>query len=194
MLFAGCSEPGPTAYEQEILSDRRSKDQTFFDPETSILPAADRPQFMGLTYYPVDSTFRYVLPLNPAETIEIVNLPAQNGDITVYERIGSVSIPGPNGETQLSVFRGAEHEDGEAWIPFRDATSNRETYGGGRYLDVELTSNGVIEVDFNRAYNPYCAYNPVYICALPPRENYLPFAMRVGEKQFAVGAGGTQFE
>ena len=86
----------------------------------------------------------------------------------------------------LSVLGPADPKDGDyLWLPFYAATSGEETYGGGRYLDLELAADGTVEVDFNFAYNPLCDYNPEkYNCTLPPAENRLPFAVRAGEKLF----------
>ncbi len=68
------------------------------------------------------------------------------------------------------------------FVPFRDLTSGNETYGGGRYLDLDRTSTGLYDLDFNRAYHPYCVYNPEYDCPVPPADNRLAFAVRAGER------------
>jgi uncharacterized protein (DUF1684 family) len=76
-----------------------------------------------------------------------------------------------------------EGSNGERlFVPFADETSGRETYGAGRYLDLDRTSTGIYVIDFNTAYNPYCAYNPTYDCPVPPKENRLPLPIRAGEK------------
>jgi len=70
------------------------------------------------------------------------------------------------------------------FIPFKDATSGKETYGAARYLEIEETEVGIFLVDFNKAYNPYCAYSEAYSCPFPPRENWLEVAIKAGEKKF----------
>jgi hypothetical protein len=70
----------------------------------------------------------------------------------------------------------------ELFIPFRDATSGQETYGAGRYLDLQENTTGLYELDFNNAYNPYCAYTETYSCPVPPAENTLPIPIPAGEK------------
>ncbi len=72
------------------------------------------------------------------------------------------------------------------FVPFTDATSGTETYAGGRYLDIEETPDDVYTLDFNLAYNPYCAYNHNFDCPIPPEENHLPVPVRAGEKAFSV--------
>jgi uncharacterized protein (DUF1684 family) len=72
----------------------------------------------------------------------------------------------------------------ELFIPFRDATSGQETYGAGRYLDLRENTTGAYELDFNKAYNPYCAYTETYSCPVPPAENTLPIPIPAGEKTY----------
>jgi hypothetical protein len=83
----------------------------------------------------------------------------------------------------LTLF--GSHDSDDLFLPFRDATSGQETYGAGRYIDVGAARDGRVTVDFNLAYNPYCAYNPSYSCPLPPRENWLDVPIRAGEQDYA---------
>ncbi|TNF44645.1 MAG: DUF1684 domain-containing protein, partial [Cytophagales bacterium] len=88
-------------------------------------------------------------------------------------------------EYALQVYAPKDTSDGNYWfIPFTDATSGGETYGGGRYLDIDDVSSDTVFVDFNYAYNPYCAYNPDYACPLPPKENLLTISIEAGEKNY----------
>ena len=89
-------------------------------------------------------------------------------------------MPGGKGRLVGYSFGGAE--SGELFVPFRDATSGSGSYGAGRYLDLEPEDDGTYALDFNLAYNPWCAYAPQYSCPLPPRENWLTFAINAGEK------------
>ena len=75
-------------------------------------------------------------------------------------------------------------EDGYFFLPFVDSTAPEETYGAGRYLEIEPAAGGQFLIDFNTAYNPYCAYNGNWACPLPPRENYLKIRIEAGEKNF----------
>ena len=89
-----------------------------------------------------------------------------------------------NGERGDIVRAALFHQGDELFIPFRDATSGKDTYGAGRYVEAEALGNGRYLLDFNRAYNPYCAYNDDWRCPLPPAENWLKVAIRAGEKSF----------
>jgi uncharacterized protein (DUF1684 family) len=82
----------------------------------------------------------------------------------------------------LSAFAERSSRVEQLWVPFRDLTTGIETYGGGRYLDLERTATGLYDLDFNRAYHPYCVYDTSWVCPYPPSENRLPVAIRAGER------------
>ncbi len=103
------------------------------------------------------------------------------GEEQVYRRFGMVRFRVDAQPTQVTLF--ASDGSHELFLPFRDATSGKETYGAGRYLDLQARDDEVV-IDFNYAYNPYCAYNPDWNCPLPPAENWLKVPIRAGEKAF----------
>lgn len=177
----------PSAYELAVLRHRFEKDAALAEPEASVLLETDRVAFRGLSYFPVDSTYRFLLPLIPADTVEIVDIAQQTGGTKPYLRQGTVALPFETDTCTLAVFLPMSGPK-RSWIPFTDQTSGEETYGGGRYLDVNI-ENGIVEVDFNYAYNPFCAYNPEFVCGLPPAENHLPVAIEAGEKASPFSPG-----
>jgi uncharacterized protein (DUF1684 family) len=186
LALVGCSNNSSkqTEYEMQIVEARLAKDSQFFDPTTTILRPKELSKFTGLRYYPVDSTLRFVLPFvsNDEETTVLIS--KQKSGPVPYRHIGYVDIPGPDTTVSLSVFRNKEMPEDMGWIPFHDVTNNVETYGGGRYLDIELRPDGLAVVDFNLASNPYCVYNAYdFNCAIPPASNRLPFPIRAGEKK-----------
>lgn len=182
--LAAC-EPDPTLspYTQAVLQARFDKDMAFRDPERSILEKRDRERFTGLRYFDVDSTYRYALPLQPAERVDTLRARLRKGGSDRYLRIGTVTLDVGGVAETLAVFRPADGRD-VLWLPFTDGTTGKESYGGGRYLNPRLRADGTILVDFNQAYNPDCDYNPErFNCALPPSENRLRVALQVGEKK-----------
>ncbi len=185
LTVAACAGPhSESTYERRIIKSRVAKDLQFFDPETTILRPKEVAEFTGLRYFPVDSTHRYIVPFERIERPATVLISKQKSNPVPYQHIGYVAIPGPDTTISLSVFFSDEMESGSGWIPFTDATSNIETYGGGRYLDIELRDDGHAVVDFNQATNPYCVYNAYdFNCAIPPASNRLTFRMPVGEKK-----------
>ncbi len=182
--LAACeTEPDLPPYTRQVLQARFDKDMSFRDDDRSILEKADRARFTGLRYYDVDSTYRLLLPLNPAERRDTLRATLRKGGVDRYIRLGTVSFTLQGVPQTLSVFQPA---NGRAvlWLPFTDATTGKETYGGGRYLNPPLFDDGTILVDFNQAYNPDCEYNPErFNCALPPAENRITVAVEAGEKK-----------
>jgi len=117
---------------------------------------------------------------------ERIEMQTTTGGTQVFERAGVVRFEVEGEPTAVTLF--ASDDSTDLFVPFRDATSGKETYGAGRYLDVEPAGpDGVVELDFNVAYNPYCAYNPEYSCPIPPGENWLAVPIRAGERDFHAG-------
>jgi uncharacterized protein (DUF1684 family) len=168
-------------YQASLESQRMEKDHFFKHSPYS--PIEDRANFGGLNYYLPDPAYRYVLPLQKADQPELLTFQTNTGDEQTYHRLGTVEFE-VEGETAcLAVYQSTEHDD--LFLPFRDATSGQETYGGGRYLEPQDLGDGRLLVDFNLAYNPFCAYSVHYSCPLPPFENHLKtVAVRAGEKSF----------
>jgi uncharacterized protein (DUF1684 family) len=182
----GCG-PDPSPYELAVLKHRFDKNVVMADPAQTVLMPDDRAVFKGLTYYTVDSSYRFVVPILRADSLVAVPIRRQQGEPASYVRLGQVEIPFSQATCSLSVFVTPGRPD-IGWIPFTDLTSGNETYAGGRYLDVRLESDSTT-VDFNYAYNPFCVYNPEYICGIPPEENDLPLAIRAGEMMPTSGTG-----
>jgi uncharacterized protein (DUF1684 family) len=112
-----------------------------------------------------------------------VRLETSTGSEETYRRAGIARFEVDGTAGQLTLY---EPEDGgDLFLPFRDATSGSETYGSGRYLEVHPPRKGRVRLDFNYAYNPYCAYNDAWTCPLPPAENWLSIPIRAGEKAYA---------
>ncbi len=166
----------------QLVAERRLKDSVFrYSPESPI-PRKQRERFTGLQYYPPSR--EYVLPavlelLPRRDTVELPSL--RSGYWHRLIRHGIFHIAWADTVFRLVVYKpvGASPI---LFIPFKDATTGLETYSGGRYLEVEELDGEEYWLDFNRAYNPYCAYNPSYACPAVPPENVLPIPIRAGEK------------
>lgn len=181
---SGPPPPVQTAsYEATILAGRQAKD-TFFknDPDSPIL-AAERAAFRNLAYFPVDGAYQV-----PAALVEErvsppveMTLATSKGVPRRVVKVGTLRFTVAGSPLTLSAFAG---EEGLArlFVPFGDTTNRQETYGGGRYMDLDRTPTGLYDLDFNRAYNPYCVYNISYECPVPPAENRLNIAIRAGER------------
>ena len=160
--------------------------------DESVLPPGRRADFRGLDYYAVDSTYRFVVPLRRRPTPDTMMLSENTGRVRAQVRVGAVTVPLSAGDAQLAVFRGASDDPrGRLWIPFADATNGNGTYPAGRYVDLEAAGGDSVVVDFNRAYNPTCAYNPEFACPLPPAENRVDAPIPAGEKTPKFGASAS---
>src|SRR3990172_8357842 len=145
----------------------------------SPIPAEERSSFSGLKYFPENSALSFLVSLTrtPEEELEFET---SSGEKKRFKRIGKIGFSVEGQPAQLTLYQAAS---GPYFLPFRDATSGKETYGAGRYLEVEEKEDK-FELDFNYAYNPYCAYAPNYSCPLPPLENWLKVPIEAGEKKF----------
>ena len=171
-------------YEQQILAFRSGKDEFFRASHTSPIPHEQRHHYPGLQYFAPDQRFRIDgLTLDPepdpTSTTEVVT---SDGKTREAWRVGTLTFEVPGGRAVLAGYTFEPGPVSELFIPFRDATSGSGTYGAGRYLDLEPEDDGTYALDFNLAYNPWCAYAPQYSCPLPPRENWLTFPISAGEK------------
>lgn len=165
---------------EELLEFRRQKDEFFGKSPQSPLEVSDRQSFSGLRYYDPDPELSFtVFPLAGDESE--MRVQTSDGQERVYHRAATVTLPNDGGQVSLTLYS-TGHPG--FFIPFRDSTSGKETYGAGRYLDIEPNEDGTLTVDFNLAYNPYCAYSDGYSCPLPPVENWLSVPIEAGELDY----------
>ena len=198
MLFAltlsGCSKPQSDAlarqvFQEPIFQERVAKDQAFKSEKNSPILQKDRPAFRGLAYYPVDPDLRFSAKLHRYPSPKQMRLGTNTGEIRSGLRYGYFDFQVGDQICRLQVYRleDASGVGASLFIPFRDSTSGQETYAAGRYIDLKENTSGVYDLDFNRAYNPSCAYNSEFSCPIPPAENTLSVAIRAGEKKYPIG-------
>lgn len=164
--------------DTSLIADRRAKDEFFGSDHHSPIPPEARAGFKGLSYYPPTGDLVFTVAPEMIEP-EAVTIATTSGDERQYARVAKVDLSIEGEQVELFLY-----ETGHPgyFVPFRDATSGSETYGAGRYLDIEANEDGTVTVDFNLAYHPYCAYNSAYSCAVPPAENWLTVPIRAGER------------
>jgi len=167
------------------LDDFRAEKDDFFanDPRSPLNPHQRR-LFKRLAYF--DENPRLVIKAKIDRGVEPgeVRMETTTGKEQVYRRYGVVRFQAGGEAAQVTLFSSdASHE---LFLPFRDATSGKETYAAGRYLDLHAHGDDIV-IDFNYPYNPNCAYDAAWSCPLPPAENWLKVAIRAGEKDFPVG-------
>jgi len=186
LLVWSCSSPAPPSakdYAARIASERVEKDAQFQKAKDSPIPPDRRAELLPLAYFPIDPDYDVPARLQPIEDQEPIDMTTSTGTVRKMRRVGMLSFSVKGQPLKLSAFVEADAKDlSRLFVPFNDLTSVTETYGGGRYMDLDRTATNIYEVDFNRAYHPYCVYNVSYECPIPPSENRLKVPIRAGEK------------
>ena len=165
----------------DLTHMRRHKDRFFKSDPHSPLSASQKRAFTGLVYYTETPALRFDVTLERPKKRDLVHMQTSTGEIQEYSTLGTFTFEVDGQRASLTVYGS---DDGDAFVPFVDTTSGSETYGAGRYLDLEWLGGDRYHVDFNLAYNPWCAYSPQYSCPFPPPENRLQVPIRAGEKDF----------
>jgi len=171
-----------------ILEFQEEMNTQFADPEESPLEEKDREQFKELDFFPINLDFAF-----DAEFVRTPNeapfMMKRTKDEVKYVKYGEIYFKYKGKEYMLNAYQNLRYIErgGDAdylFIPFNDMTNDVSTYGGGRYIDTDIPEGKTLILDFNQAYNPYCAYNKKYSCPIPPRENDLKIAIEAGVKAF----------
>ena len=164
---------------------RREKDEFFkHDPQSPLTPE-QRKEFNGLKYYAENPALRIVTPIEEYKDKQPVTMITSTGSVQEYVKYGQFTFEVNGQKATLQVYQ--DPDQGSFFLPFVDATAGEETYEAGRYLEIEPEPDGRFLVDFNYAYNPYCAYNENWSCPIPPKENRLSVRIEAGEKKFKPG-------
>jgi uncharacterized protein (DUF1684 family) len=159
---------------------RHHKDDFFRTDPNSPLNPEQRRNFSGLNYFPENPDLDLIVEVERFGKGDVVQIQTNTGDVQTYERYGRFRFTVDDDEAALTIY----HNEFGFFLPFTDSLSGEETYGAGRYLEPEELPDGRFQVDFNMAYNPYCAYNFNWSCPLTPFENRLKVPIQAGEKLF----------
>jgi len=174
-------------WKAQIERERREKDGFFGQGWQSPIPPEDRSEFGRLDYYPPDPDCRFEIELHEHEEKKMVKMAYTKGDERHFVQWGEFRFRIGDEECVLQAYK-SEAEEEQLFIPFRDATSGQQTYGAGRYLDLNVATNRTADgkwiLDLNRAYNPWCVYSENYTCPFVPQENWLAVPVRAGEKNY----------
>jgi len=189
-LINGCatSTEVPPELAEKITEHRQVKNLTFKTSPNSPIPDDLKGHFNGLNYFQVDLRYRFKSELHKYDAPRTVSMVTSTGAQKVALRYGYFKFDMHGQTCILQVYKlvdvQREYPD-YLFVPFADATTGKESYPGGRYLDFTEKPDGVYDIDFNLAYNPFCAYGKEgYNCPLPPQENRLDVPIRAGEKTF----------
>ena len=185
---SACLAVADDSYVDSITRHRSAIDAEFRDPETSPIPDTELAGFSGLRYFDIDPNQRVAARFQPAADTSTFRMSTFNDEFIDFSTYGYLVYQSPSGEeVHLTLF---QREDiGEmgkrfALLAFRDLTNGESTYSGGRYIELDAPLSDPPIIDFNLASNPLCAYDPKFACPIPPKENWLNFAVQAGEKAY----------
>ena len=193
--FIACSQQSTTKEQQAWLEASKDVQHElnlhYADKEKSPLTDKDYKKFRSLDFFPIDLKYIVKAAFVQNDFPVSFELATTTDRKPVYQRYGTLFFNLDSVKCELPVYQNVtfiDHENEEyrkhLFVPFTDLTNGNESYGGGRYVDLELPLDPEVLLDFNRAYNPYCAYNHKYSCVIPPKENDLKVAIKAGVKAF----------
>src|SRR5712691_4860846 len=192
LVVASCSggrPPEAKDYAARIAAERAAKDAQFAASDDPV-PSPRHKELLPLSYFPIDPEYNVPGVLKRVDDPTVFEMPTSTGAKRQMRRVGSLEFTLKERPLKLTVF--VEVADPKhLFIAFNDLTSGTETYPAGRYLDIQPNSTGIYEIDFNRAYNPYCYYNQSYECPYPPPENRLKIPIRAGERMKKLDVGSA---
>ncbi len=173
-----------TERAERLAGYRHRRDHFFAEHPHSPLSESQRAVFTGLDYFPESADFALNFPLDESvpDIGEDVDIPTSDGKAKSFSRAGRIQFEVGGVPVELTVFKDSDR--GSLFVPFQDASAGGETYEVGRYLEPQARPDGTLDVDFNYAYNPFCAYGEGWSCPIPPEENRLAVTIAAGEKQF----------
>ena len=187
VVVFSCSEnkepiPGDTQYQKEVNAK-------FKDASTSPLKDVDRKNFKGLDFFKFDSTYVVKAKFERTPNETPFEMKTTTERLALYVKYGTVTFNLKGKEHHLNVYQNQDLINKEGYedylfLPFLDNTNGEDSYGGGRYIDLEIPDGNELVIDFNKAYNPLCAYNEKYSCPIVPLENYLELRVEAGVKAF----------
>lgn len=173
-----------TTTPSRLQAFRERKNQHYVTDPHSPIDEERRRGFAGLQYFDERPDLVLELPIDTSsdDVGEHIEMQTSDGVAKHFVRAGRIRFEVDGQPVRLSVFKDVER--GRYFLPFRDGTSGKETYGAGRYLDPKARPDGTLVVDFNYAYNPYCAYGDGWSCPIPPLENFVKARIEAGERSF----------
>jgi len=176
---------GDNDWIRQVQDFRKGKDEFFATSHESPLAHSKTRSLKMLRYFPPDPKYKVDAMFHEFDNPGRVSMTTSKGTRQQFHRLGYFEFDIEGRKVKLQAYKSAERESNELFIPFRDGTSGKESYGAARYLDIEETAeDDNYVIDFNYAYNPYCAYSDDYVCPLPPKENWLEVKILAGEMNY----------
>jgi len=176
-------------YFKELKAFQDTLNIQYADTAESPLIKEDLLTFKSLDFYPIDKIFKVKAKFTRTKNSVPFKMKTTTKRAPIYEKYGEVSFKINGKQIKLNVYQSHRLRDMEKYknylsLPFTDETSGKTSYGGGRYVDLTIPFGNTIIIDFNKSYNPYCAYNHKYSCVVPPAENHIPIEIKAGVMKY----------
>ncbi|TVZ15638.1 DUF1684 domain-containing protein [Maribacter sp. MAR_2009_72] len=176
------------SYNQSVLDFQQHLNEEYKNPDESPLDKKDLKWFKGHDFFPINEKYRVVAKFTKIMNPTPFLMKTTTSRLSMYEVYGVANFELDGKEYQLNVYQNHKLRETEEYknylfLPFTDLTNGDQTYGGGRFIDLEIPEEETIVIDFNKAYNPYCAYSSNYSCPIPPKENDLDIHITAGIKK-----------
>lgn len=190
LAFFTCNNGyGQQDYTQDLKKHRKELNEYFKNPKQSPLTKEKISSFKGLPFFPIQEKYKVKAKLTYTFNAPITYIKSTGGQSQAYQQYALATFRIDGQQLQLSIYqslslRKQKGYENYLFIPFTDSSNGKDTYGGGRYIDTTIPedASGYITLDFNKAYNPYCAYNKKYTCPIPPKNNHLNIPILAGVK------------
>jgi len=188
-ISIGCAQEKKQTHADEIEAYQYELNVYYSDKKTSPLKKKDLKTFKHLDFFKTDESFRIVAAFERTPNEIPFEMPTSTDRLPIYTQYGIATFIIDGKELSLRLYQSQSSAldpdyDGHLFVPFNDLTNGNQTYDAGRYIDLSIPEADTIVIDFNKSYNPYCAYNDRYSCPIPPRENNLDVEIKAGVLAF----------
>ena len=189
VVLISCSQPEKDPIVEGIKGFQQKLNLEYADIKTSPLTKEDAIRFSSLEFFPIDKKYYVKAFFKRTPNEKPFDMLTTTSRLAKYVKYGEAVFNLENKKQKLAIYQSLslkekpEYKD-YLFLPFTDKTSGKESYAGGRYIDLKIPKGDSIVIDFNKAYNPYCAYNHKYSCPIPPKGNYLDVAVKAGVKKY----------
>lgn len=182
LIYTSCNTKSD--HTNKVEQEQKRRNAVFVNPEQSPLDTAEIRAFKGLHFFAANEQFKVNALITWLPQVNYITIPQSNGSIEDYMQTAVIDFTLNNQQFQLPVYQNNEMKSKHIlFIPFTDLTTGKETYNGGRYIDLPyIDTRREVILDFNFAYIPYCAHSPRYACPKVPKENNIPLAITAGER------------
>ena len=183
LLFTACSQEKEAEFLKNAKEFQYKMNIEFADKKTSPLTDDDFQTFSSLKFFPIQEKYRVKANFTSTPNEKPFEMITTTSRLAKYVKFGIANFKLDGKDLELNIYQNVEGKK-HLFLPYFDKTSGKESYSGGKYIELDQPENNIIIIDFNQSYNPYCAYNEKYSCPIPPDENHLDVEVKAGVRKF----------